>query len=106
MNTFFFYTHYYILVMFFISSVATGMIFSKNRNKENAFIFFAFVIYTFTLSMNTFFGYSATLDVENNITSEKEGLLSLSATQALEIVATLLLSIGFVGKAHALISET
>jgi hypothetical protein len=91
--------------MFLISSVATGMIFSKNRSKENACIFFAFIIYTFTLSMNIFFGYSATLDAENNVISESEGLLSINATQALEIVATLLLTIGFVGKAYALISK-
>ena len=92
--------------MFLVLSVATGVIFRINKNMNNALIFIAFVIYAFTLSMNIFFGYSATLDVENNVTSENIGLLSLNQTQALQFVATLLLSIGFAGKAYAIAKKT
>ncbi len=106
MNTFFYYTPYYLLTMFFISSIATGIIFTNYKNKENALIFTAFVIYTVTLLLNTFFGYSASIDVENNITTEVKGFLSINQTQLLQLISTLFFSIGFGIKAYKIVKKT
>ena len=106
MDTFFFYTPYYFLVLLIIASTATGIIFNKNRSKENGLIFLGFVIYTCTLVMNTYFGYSASFDLKNNVTEEVEGILSLNQNSALQLIATLFLSVGFGIKAYALIKKT
>lgn len=85
--------------------MASGVVFNSDKSKDNAFIFLAFTIYTFTLSMNTFFGYSATIDVENNITTEVLGLLSINQTHALHLVATLFFAIGFGIKAYSILKK-
>jgi len=87
-------------------SVASGIIFFFRKNKENTFIFSSFLIYSFTIIMNVYFGYKIEINPETNVTTQVAGLLSANQSLLLEIIATLLLTIGFGIKAYATVKKT
>ena len=92
--------------MHLIATGAIGFILYKSRQLDDALLFVAFLIYAFTLIMTLFFGSSTSIDIENNITNEIKGILSLNQTIILELTAGLLIAISFVIKANAIVKKT
>lgn len=106
MNTFFYFAPYYVLAMLVILTIATATIFFKHKNTENVLIVAGFVVKTSTLITNLFFGYGASFYHEGNLIAETKGLLSLNQIQTLQLIATLLLAIGFSIKAYKVVKKT
>ena len=93
-----------MLILFVVAVIATGIIAFKTKKYYDLMIFLGFFLYSFVLTINLFFGPSATIDAGNNIV-KKEGLLSFNFILTLELLANFLTAIGFSVKAYLIIKK-
>ena len=97
------YSLYAILVMLFVATVANGIILYRSKTLANLFLLSAFFLYSFVLTMNLFFGPSASFDAHGQKLIETQAILSITQTLSLELLAHVLLASGFSIKAYKVV---
>ena len=100
------YSLYIMLLMLIVVSVANGIIFYRIKTYDNLLLLAAFFLYASVLAMNIFFGATATFDSQGQVLTEAQGVLSITQTFSLQLLAHVLLACGFSIKAYKTIKKT
>ena len=100
------YSLHAMLAMLIVATVANGIIFYRAKTLDNLFLLSAFFLYSFVLTMSLFFGPSATFDPQGQILTESQGILSITQTLSIELLAHVLLAFGFSIKAYKVVKKT
>ncbi len=100
------YSLYIMLLMLVVVTVANGIIFYRIRIFDNLLLLTAFFLYASVLAINLFFGATATFDSQGQVLTETQGVLSITQTFSLQLLAHVLLAFGFSAKAYKIIKKT
>ena len=105
MESFGYFSVHIVLIATYIAAVALGAIYFRTKAFSDLCVFVGFLIYCGELTLQLYFGPSATFDADDNLV-RTEGLLPLTVALAAELTAAALIALGFTMRAYSLIKKT
>lgn len=100
------YSAYMMPLLMVISSIATGIIFIKNKSIGNALLFTGFIMHAFPAVSVLIFNISPVdLNEASQTVRRTEGFLSFYQFMVIELMAYSLITLGFVLNAYALFKK-